>query len=183
MSDFAIVTSCAPTLAGLKTGSLFTEPCEDRKKLAREIREMNRILEPKGLRMVIVRYSEHRALIYMYRPAQLNRDLMKPESREILRQYGYEKTDEEYCVKKLRLQFLQNEEFPHEIGLFLGYPPEDVRGYILHNGTGSKYVGYWKVYGNVSGAKEIFARYKACTRSYYSQWTKGIPVRDLAVAV
>ena len=183
MSDFAIVTSCAPTLAGLKTGSLFTEPCEDRKKLAREIREMNRILGPKGLRMVIVRYSEHRALIYMYRPAQLRRDLRNPESWDILRQYGYENMDEEYCVKKLRLQFLLKDEFPHEIGLFLGYPPEDVRGYILHNGTGSKYVGYWKVYGNVSGAKEIFARYKACTRSYYSQWTKGIPVRDLAVAV
>lgn len=183
MSDFNIVTSCAPTLAGMKTGSIFTEPCGNRKELAREIREMNRILEPKGIRLVIVRYSEERALIYMYRPQQLRRDLMDPKSREILRHFGYRKMDEEYCVNKLRQQFLTQKEFPHEIGLFLGYPPEDVHGYIVNNGTGSKYVGYWKVYGNVAGAKEIFARYKACTKSYYSQWTHGIPVRDLAVAV
>ena len=45
------------------------------------------------------------------------------------------------------------------------------------------YVGYWKVYGDVNCAKEIFARYKACTRSYFSQWTAGTPVQDLAVAV
>ena len=40
MSDFAIVTSCAPTLAGLKTGSLFTEPCTDRAVLEREIPDL-----------------------------------------------------------------------------------------------------------------------------------------------
>ena len=44
MSDFAIVTSCAPTLAGLKTGSLFTEPYTDKASLEQEIAEMNRIL-------------------------------------------------------------------------------------------------------------------------------------------
>ena len=49
MSDFAIVTSCAPTLAGLKTGSLFTEPCTDKASLEQEIAEMNRILNTGSL--------------------------------------------------------------------------------------------------------------------------------------
>ena len=183
MSDFVIVTSCAPTLAGMKTGSLFTEPYTDKASLEQEIREMNRILEEKGIRLTIVRYSEERALIYMYRPAQLAEDFRDPECRNILRDAGYRKNSVDYCVHRLRQRFLKSEEFPHEIGLFLGYPPEDVKGYILHNGNESKYVGYWKVYGDVTCAKEIFARYKACTRSFFSQWTAGTPVKDLAVAV
>lgn len=183
MSDFVIVTSCAPTLAGLKTGSLFTEPCTDRRALEQEIREMNRMLRTKGIRLEVVRYSEHRALIYMYRPAQLEQDLRNPEGQEILRQSGYTKIDVEYCVRRLRQRFLTKEEFPHEIGLFLGYPAEDVKGYIVHNGNECKYVGYWKVYGNVTAAQEVFARYKACTKSYFSQWTAGTAVKDLAVAV
>ena len=142
MSDFAIVTSCAPTLAGLKTGSLFTEPCTDRAGLEQEIAEMNRILKNKGIRLTVVRYSEHRALIYMYRPAQLEEDLKDREGRKILQDAGYRKLSADYCVRRLRQRFLRSSEFPHEIGLFLGYPSEDVKGYILHNGHNSKYVGY-----------------------------------------
>ena len=119
----------------------------------------------------------------MYRPAQLEEDLKDREGRKILQDAGYRKITVEYCVRRLRQRFLHSSEFPHEIGLFLGYPSEDVKGYILHNGNGSKYVGYWKVYGDVTCAKKIFARYKACTRSYFSQWTAGTPVQDLAVAV
>ena len=183
MSDFAIVTSCAPTLAGLKTGSLFTEPCTDRAALEQEIEEMNRILKNKGIRLTVVRYSEHRALIYMYRPAQLEEDLKDQEGRKILQDAGYRKLSADYCVRRLRQRFLRSSEFPHEIGLFLGYPSEDVKGYILHNGHNSKYVGYWKVYGDVSCAKKIFDGYRACTRSFFSRWTAGTPVQDLAVAV
>ena len=183
MSEFVIVTSCAPTLAGLKTGSLFTDPYTDKAALEQEIREMNRILKKKGIRLVVVRYSEERALIYMFRPSQLEEDLKDPECRRILRDAGYRKMTVEYCVRRLRQRFLKSGEFPHEIGLFLGYPSEDVKGYILHNGNGSKYVGYWKVYGDVTCAKKIFARYKACTKSYFSQWNAGTSVHDLAVAV
>ena len=58
-------------------------------------------------------------------------------------------------------------EFPHEIGLFLGYPPEDVDGFINNGAKGAKYVGTWKVYGDESIAKRTFAQYKnvrKCTK-------------------
>lgn len=44
------------------------------------------------------------------------------------------------------------EAFPHEIGLFLSYPPEDVRGFIEHKGHESKCEGCWKVYAVIYGA-------------------------------
>ena len=39
-----------------------------------------------------------------------------------------------------------NGDFPHEIGLLLGYPPEDVIGFIENRGQNPLYIGYWKVY-------------------------------------
>jgi hypothetical protein len=64
------------------------------------------------------------------------------------------------------LDYLQKqfscETFPHEVGFFLGYPAEDVLGFMKHKGENYKLCGYWKVYGNVKKAKEYFRRYDFC---------------------
>ena len=75
-----------------------------------------------------------------------------------------------------------DEEFPHEIGLFLGYPPEDVRGFIENGAENCKCVGCWKVYGNVEAAKKTFAKYKKCTDVYSRQQANGKSVERLTVA-
>lgn len=49
---------------------------------------------------------------------------------------------------------------PHEVGLFLGYPPEDVRAFIHNEGRGAKLTGYWKVYGDEDEARKIFSNYR-----------------------
>lgn len=38
----------------------------------------------------------------------------------------------ERCVAELIRRVRHEEDFPHEIGLFLGYPSEDVSGFIKH---------------------------------------------------
>lgn len=74
-------------------------------------------------------------------------------------------------------------EFPHEIGLFLGYPPEDVCGFIENRAGGYKCVGEWKVYGDADKAKEIFAKYRKCTEVYCAQFAQGKSIERLTVAV
>ena len=49
MSEEMVVRQCAPTLAGIKAGSLFPCPCTDRDALLDEVRQLNRRLSPKGL--------------------------------------------------------------------------------------------------------------------------------------
>ena len=44
-------------------------------------------------------------------------------------------------------------EFPHEVGLFLSYPPEDVKGFIDHRANDFKCAGLWKVYGDEEKAR------------------------------
>ena len=64
-----MVRFAAPTLAGLKTGSLFTCDYGSREDFLREAREYDRILSPRGVRLLVLRFSDRRALVYLYRPA------------------------------------------------------------------------------------------------------------------
>ena len=64
MSEEILIRQGAPTLAGIKTGSLFPCPCEDREDLLADIRRLNRQLVPKGLCLLPIRYLGRNSLIY-----------------------------------------------------------------------------------------------------------------------
>jgi len=90
MSEEMVVRQCAPTLAGIKTGSLFPCPCTDRDALLDEVRQLNRRLSPKGLCLLPLRFTEGSALLYLYRPATLRRDLSDDLARRLLAEAGYD---------------------------------------------------------------------------------------------
>ena len=180
MSEENVVRLCAPTLAGIKTGSLFPCPYENRETLLMEIRQYNQVLVPKGLCLLPLRFTDKSALLYLYRPRDLERDLQDQLAAEILRHAGYVCGSSEQCLMKLIERLRAYDEFPHEIGLFLSYPPEDVKGFLEHKPC--KCVGCWKVYENEEAAKKIFAKYKACTRVYCRQLASGIDIERLTVA-
>ena len=194
MTNKQLVTYCSPTLAGLKTGSLFNCPlkcpegdggdlCQKRCRLVAEFRELNRTLKPKGLRVIPLRIRPNSVLTYLYRPAELERDFADPACRKLLDDLGYEGLTLEQSITRLRVKLQYGEAFPHEVGLFLGYPPEDVRGFIEEGADRCKCTGCWKVYGDVQAAKELFARYDCCTACYLRQLAAGTPLDRLAVAV
>ena len=89
MAEEILIRQGAPTLAGIKTGSLFPCPCEDRETLLADIRKLNRRLSPKGLCLLPIRFLAGQALLYLYRPAELRRDLRDAQASELLRQVGY----------------------------------------------------------------------------------------------
>ena len=130
MSDELIVRHCSPTLAGMKTGNLFSCPYIDKQELLQSIRFLNKRLVPKGVRVIPLKLSDNRVLLYVYRPNKLKLDLAAEDASKILKEYGYSLESPAQCVAYLSQRLYASKEFPHEIGLFLGYPPEDVRGFI-----------------------------------------------------
>ena len=120
MCEELLAERCAPTMAGLKTSSLFPCPKEDRAELLAGIRALNARLVPKGLRILPVKTVGDRELLYIYRPARLRRE----------------------------------SDFPYEVGLFLGYPPRDVEGFIREKARRAKCTGAWKVYGDEEAARK-----------------------------
>lgn len=182
MEEKLLIRNCAPTLAGLKTGSLFTCPYQNQERLLEAIRKLNQKLVKKGLRLLPMRFSESKALIYLYRPGKLRKDLRNDSAASLLRCRGYDPDRCEHCVKKLACKLRSEQDFPHEIGLFLGYPPEDVQGFICQGPDGCKCTGCWKVYGDPEAAQRKFDQYKKCTRVYCQQHARGTPLDRLAVA-
>ena len=182
MSEELLIRHCSPTLAGMKTGNLFAGEFCDEEKLRDCMRCWNRMLTKKGVRAVPLQYREGRALIYVYRPERLRVDFGNGTSEALLRERGYCKENPGSCVVHLIKRLREYEKFPHEIGLFLGYPPEDVSGFIENSATGYKWVGGWKVYGDAETAKKTCARYKKCSDVYRSMFAKGKTVEQLTVA-
>lgn len=182
MSDDYLIRNCAPTLAGIKTANLFTCPFDSQQELVQAIRQMNTRLKGKGLRLLPLRMSRGKALIYLYRPQKLAEDLSDSLAVRLLQQQGYMPGSCQkslvQLVRKLRCQ----EDFPHEIGLFLGYPPEDVHGFITQGPGCCKCTGCWKVYGDEDAARKKFAQYKKCTQIYCRLWAEGDNIERLTVA-
>ncbi|MDR0601741.1 MAG: DUF3793 family protein [Treponema sp.] len=102
-------------------------------------------------------------LILVYRPDLLALALDNREVRRTLEKLNYPAAGSvEDCLGHLSRRFLSGGEFPHEVGFFLGYPPEDVLGFIRNRGSGCKRCGMWKVYGDVERADALFREYKRC---------------------
>ena len=166
-AEETVVRQCAPTLAGIKTGSLFPCPYDSRQQLLADIRRMNRVLVPRGLCLLPMRLGQGRALLYLYRPQALRRDLDDDLSCRLLRQAGYPCGSCGQCVARL-VQRLRT---------------EDVQGFIDHRAEDFKCAGLWKVYGDEQRAQLLFDRFRRCTQRYCALWQTGYRLEQLAVAV
>ena len=84
MSEEMIIRHCSPTLAGIKTGNMFTYPYRSVQEMRADIRSWNRLLSSKGLCVLPLKYNGRSALVYFYRPAMLSRDLKDKAASKIL---------------------------------------------------------------------------------------------------
>ncbi|MBF0979963.1 MAG: DUF3793 family protein [Clostridiales bacterium] len=186
MCEEILIRHCSPTLAGIKTANLVNMPYETYDELCIELEKFNIKFAEKGLCALALKYTSKRALVYIYRPSKLERDLSDCEAGTLLANCGYNSDNLRGHIKKLEEKIEKNGEFPHEIGLFLGYPPEDVRSFIEEKCGAEKKCkcsGAWKVYGDLENALKIFGMYEKCKRIYYSQWKCGKSIDRLIVAV
>lgn len=183
MSENIIVMHCAPTLAGIKTGNLFSISLTATKLYLDDIRKLNSVLTEKGIRMVPLKVREQSVLIYVYRPSSLQEDLNDKEVILLLKRMGYPVSSPEQCVAYLAKRLKEKDDFPHEIGLFLGYPLEDVMGFIENKAQNYKCIGTWKVYGDEVAAQKRFVKYRKCTEDYCERTKRGESIGNLAVAL
>lgn len=182
MSYDMLVRHCAPTLAGIKIGNLVSYRFDDIENLKKDINNKNKLLNHKGIYFVILKVSKSNALIYVYRKNQLNFVLQNKEIQKFLLENGYNDFETKNCLDILKLHLL-NKDFPHEIGVFLGYPLDDIKAFIENKGLNFKIVGCWKSYTNEKEAAKIFAKYKKCTKIYCEKYAEGFEITRLAVAI
>ena len=181
MSEEMVIRCCAPTMACLKTGNMFNCAFENREQMTDDLRRLNRCLGRKGLRILPLRWRDGKALLYLYRPKMLERDLGDPLARRLLSESGYSSENMSACLARLITRLRTEADFPHEVGLFLGYPPADVDGF-MHRQEECKLCGIRKVYDDVESVLRQFARYRHCTEVYLNCLSRGFSLDRLAVA-
>lgn len=175
-----MVKYCAPALAGLKAGNLFAYPFSPPEETALSIQKMNRLLGKKGVSLEILKFGQLSSLIYVYREKLLESYLRDGGAAGFLERYGYKGGGAADYIDVLKKRLLQNEGFPHEIGVFLGYPVEDVAAFIEHKGQNFRLTGFWKVYFNEACAVRIFTQYAECIAQSLRLYQKGCSVKQIA---
>lgn len=175
-----IVRHCAPTLAGLKCGSMFRVN-SDPHGILEEMSAIEYGLSHRGLRIDLLEVDDGGCLLYVYRPRLLEARLADPEVRDFLACYGYSAKSCSGILAELFDRFTHCPIVPPEVGVFLDYPMEDVKGYIENEGRCSRCIGCWKVYGDVESAERRFQSYKRCRDVFSRRLAEGSSLARLTV--
>ena len=137
----------------------------------------------KGISVFRLSEGEEYVLLLFYRASALDKVLRQPEVQGLLLEMGYKEGESlREMLEYLHARMEMKKSFPHEVGLFLGYPPADVRGFIEHRGQGFACAGYWKVYSNEAQARRLFALYSECSHEFCTLLEQGAPFPELVQA-
>lgn len=145
----------APVVAHLKPAATLT--------ITRDIQEIwNRygvgVVKKLGLEWQVLRNKEKSIILFLYRKEALE-DVIKDKAiEEYLRKIGYPVEDLEGVIQFLIKRYTLFS-CPHEIGLLLGIPLEDVKAFTDDPYRPCLLKGYWKVYSNQERAKALFKAY------------------------
>lgn len=147
---------CAPVFAGLKMSNLLIVAKKD-------ICKVRQILKSAVISWHVVSMWKEKATILLYREEELKQYLNSEAVYTRLQSMGYEGSLESKLERfSQRYQAYQagQTDFPHEMGFFLGYPKEDVEGFIVNGGRNFLYAGYWKVYANRKAKISLFEKFE-----------------------
>ncbi|MDD3402906.1 MAG: DUF3793 family protein [Hespellia sp.] len=178
-----LILQCAPLLKGVKMSCILVMEAAYLQIIAEELRHTQiclKVLCRKSGKYTILLYRENLLEIY----------LSQENVTAFLKQYGYQKRVDslgQYLSQSLsllgkRVSYFRGKEgnFPHEIGVFLGYPLEDVIGFIENAGKNFLLNGYWKVYADAKAAKVRFQSYDEAKITAAKEMFAGKTIREIA---
>ena len=171
-----LALQCAPVISGIKISNLLTIP-------AKSLRELSAVLKKTELSFRILYPGRERLVILIYRETELKEYLEREEVMAFIYKCGYETSDISKIfpvfVKRYMRYMELKQDFPHELGLFLGYPIEDVEGFIKENGKNYLYSGYWKVYKDAELKIRLFKNYEKVQTEIVRLLYEGLDIMDI----
>ena len=194
----SLVSNAAGVIAGAKPAAIFSIPMRAysagkwrrlvRQALDEALRAYAEMLPAYGMRVAVLHRTDRRVFLLVWRDCELADSLGDPEAVAILREQGYEGVTPQELLCELRRRLVgyyhapktPASAFPHEIGDFLGYPPEDVRGFM--EGKEATCRGAWHAYGDEHAAKRRFRALEAQERRCRSRFAVGEPLHALFAA-
>jgi hypothetical protein len=171
-----LALQCAPVITGIKVSNLFIID----KNMVEELYD---IIDGTDISAFFLYEDEIKANILLYRKKELQQYLLRKENQKFIRNFGYESVYIDDLLPEFAIRFsiyqLTQGEFPHEMGILLGYPVEDVEGFISNNGKNELYTGYWKVYDNLPEKLVLFNYYEAAREHFICLLAKGMDMSSI----
>jgi hypothetical protein len=122
------------------------------------------LLAASGLQAQVLSDCGRRRLVLLYSPRLLESLLQKPNVRNFLHKAGYPPYDGAHQALATLTGRVRGADFPHEIGLFLGYPLKDVAGFMGWAAIPFSSNGPWRIYGEPSRSLGLANCHKDCRR-------------------
>lgn len=177
-----IARHCGPALAGIKPSNLVSFKKAKFDNLSERISLLNSRLNQKDIYIETICECKTTTLVLVYKSRLLYDYLNKSEILKLLKNFGYKKCDSVTGYISQLKQRMNTENFPHEIGAFLGYPIHDIYGFIENNRQSCLLIGEWKVYKNAEAAAELFRRYKCCRCAILKRIAQGKTLAEIFAA-
>lgn len=174
--EIQFAMQCAPVIMGLKISNLLIVP-------NKSIDKVWTILEGSKLSSQVLLRKEEKIVILVYRMDSLREYLSQAEIKKLLWRLGYRKVEWEELlpvfIGRYQRYCRYGGDFPHEMGILLGYPVEDVIGFIENNGKNFLYLGYWKVYKDKKEKIRLFQKFELAKKALIQLTATGISMAEV----
>ncbi len=169
-----LALQCAPVITGVKIANLLIVPSKEEKRVGD-------VLNGTGIEHYRLVQQDKTTTYLLFRRLELAMYLQNSMVEHALVEYGYNDLSFACVLKTFQERYVSymkyGNDFPHEMGLILGYPIEDVEGFIKNKGENYLYAGYWKVYQDVEEKKLLFEAYESAKEGMILLVANGYPVR------
>lgn len=171
-----LALQCAPLITGLKVSNLLIIS-----KGNEEV--VKRILNRTGISYYRLIQTRTKTTFLLFRRNELEEFLADENVRNVFMKAGYKSLQIGKILRTFSLRYeayMQGDKcFPHEMGLLLGYPVEDVVGFVENNGKNFLYSGYWKVYENQKAKVKLFDKFKVAEETLIHLLSNGLSMSDI----
>lgn len=174
--EIQLILQCAPFISGLKKSNLLLVNKE-------KLYKLKKLLDGSLISYSILYENSNKIALLLYNEPEMNKYLNNESIKAFLMDMGYKDISFKNILKIFKLRYEKymqdNEEFPHEMGILLGYPIEDVKGFVKNKGKNSLYTGYWKVYDKVEEKEKLFEKFKQVEETMIKLIYYGITMEEI----
>ncbi len=180
--DYLLVKT-APVIAGIKPAILL-RLCK-----CRHIRKMthydsfcihqDEIIKLLNLKCLVMKNDGRDIQVLFYDPQVMSEALQQEAIVAFLGEHGYrEPENTDTTLAQLKSRF-SGQYFPHEIGIFLGYPLKDVQGYMGRKEIAAKLEkALWRVFGDPAESLRLMNQYRSAEKAAQLILSAGNSIRN-----
>ena len=172
-----IIRSSSPTFCNIKAANMFFVKNEIFSK--KDFDAWKETFFSYGLMAFSAQISETSTAIIVLNVCWVRKILADVFVQAYLSEKEYHTSSAFDFVEELFFRMKNNSGFPHEVGVILGYPVEDVIEFENHQGHDCKYCGSWKSYSDIENAKDCHCRFTECSRLCKQWYDEGYSINQI----